>query len=222
MRHAGPLLPAGAVPEVSARLRTALPALALVAALAAGGCGSGTPPPERGSGTGASTEALSAAPPRPGGRAGASETARPEGFPGTVVRVRDGDSLVVRAAGAGVEVRLDGVDAPELAQAHGAEAKRRTADLALGRTVRVVGQGRDKYERTLAEVFLPDGRSLNRELVSAGYAWWFRRHSEDRDLAERERLAREARRGLWADPDPVPPWEFRDLNPRRPRPQRRR
>lgn len=133
---------------------------------------------------------------------------------GTVVRVRDGDSLVVLAAGEAVEVRLDGVDAPELAQAFGRRSRRHAAGLAFGSAVRLEVRGRDAYGRMLAEVFLPDGRSLNRELVSAGLAWWFRRHSRDADLESLERQARAARLGLWADPDPVPPWEFREANPR--------
>jgi len=132
---------------------------------------------------------------------------------GLVIRVRDGDSIVVRVGGIGIEVRLDGVDSPELVQAYGRRAKRFTADLAFGREVRLVVKGRDAYGRELAEVLLGDGRSLNRELVSAGYAWWFRRHSSDRDLEERERQARAARRGLWADPNPVPPWVFRETQP---------
>jgi endonuclease YncB( thermonuclease family) len=56
---------------------------------------------------------------------------------------------------------------------------------------------------------LPDGRSLNQELVRAGYAWWFRRYSADPVLARLEADARRARRGLWADPRPTPPWEYR-------------
>jgi micrococcal nuclease len=128
---------------------------------------------------------------------------------GTVVRVRDGDSIVVLLGGVGIEVRLDGIDCPELAQPFGKRARRFTSGLVFGREVRVVGKGKDTYDRELAEVFLPAGRSLNRELVSAGFAWWFRRHSTDRGLEVLEREARTARRGLWADPNPLPPWDFR-------------
>ena len=63
--------------------------------------------------------------------------------------------------------------------------------------------------RLLGEVVLPDGRSLNQELVRAGYAWWFRRYSRDSTLARLEQEAREWRRGLWADAAPIPPWEYR-------------
>jgi len=129
---------------------------------------------------------------------------------GRVVRIRDGDSIVVLRDGVGVEVRLDGVDCPELAQAFGRKAKKFTSDLAFGKTVRLDGKGKDRYGRELAEVFLPDDRSLNRELVSAGFAWWYRKYSTDRTLETLERAARTARRGLWADPKPVPPWDFRE------------
>ena len=69
---------------------------------------------------------------------------------------------------------------------------------------------RDRYGRRLAEVFLPDGRSLNQELIRAGLAWWFRKYSKELRLGELERQARVAQRGLWVDPRPVPPWEWRE------------
>lgn len=134
---------------------------------------------------------------------------------GTVVRVRDGDSIVVQRGGVGIEVRLDGIDSPELTQAFGRKAKNFTASLALGKTVRLVGKGRDRYGRELAEVFFSDGSSLNRELLSAGYAWWFRKYSTDRSLESLEQTARKERRGLWAVKNPTPPWDFRVSNQRR-------
>ena len=73
----------------------------------------------------------------------------------------------------------------------------------------VEAAGRDRHGRLLAEVRLPEGRSLNRELVQAGYAWWFRSYSMDRRLAALETDARAARAGLWTDHHPVPPWEWR-------------
>jgi endonuclease YncB( thermonuclease family) len=51
---------------------------------------------------------------------------------------------------------------------------------------------------------------LNHELVRAGLAWWFQRYARhDGDLKELESEARIARRGLWVDENPLPPWEFR-------------
>lgn len=94
-------------------------------------------------------------------------------------------------------------------QPFGTRAKEYTSELAFGQEVTVYGDGRDRYGRTLAEVRLPDGRSLNQALLRAGLAWWFRKYSKDLRLGELERQARDAKLGLWAEPHPVPPWEWR-------------
>jgi micrococcal nuclease len=132
-----------------------------------------------------------------------------EEFTGRVVGVTDGDTLTVLRAGHAEKVRLLGVDSPEKRQAYGDRARRFAADLAFDRIVTVRTTTRDRNRRVLGEVILPDGRSLNRELVRAGYAWWFRRYSRDAELERLEAEARQARRGLWADEAPEAPWEFR-------------
>jgi endonuclease YncB( thermonuclease family) len=132
-----------------------------------------------------------------------------ETFTGWVVGVTDGDTLTVLRAGRREVVRLRGIDAPERGQAYGDRARRYAAALAFGTVADIEARGRDRHGRLLAEVRLPGGRSLNRELVRAGYAWWFRRYSTDAGLAWLEAEARAARRGLWADGRPVPPWEWR-------------
>ena len=132
-----------------------------------------------------------------------------EVFTARVIGVTDGDTLTVLHARHSETVRLVGVDAPERRQAYGDRAKRFTADLAFDRTVTVRATGRDRNGRLLGEVVLPDGRSLNQELVRAGYAWWFRRYSRDGRLARLEEEARTDRRGLWADPAPQAPWDYR-------------
>jgi endonuclease YncB( thermonuclease family) len=137
-----------------------------------------------------------------------------EEFAGRVVGITDGDTIKVLRAGRAETVRLEGVDAPEKRQAYGERARRFAADLSFDRTVVVRATGRDRNGRLLGEVVLPDGRSLNQELVRAGYAWWFRRYSRDVRLARLEEEARQDRRGLWADHAPEPPWEYR-VNGRR-------
>lgn len=67
----------------------------------------------------------------------------------------------------------------------------------------------DKYGRSVGDVLLIDGRSLNQELVRAGLAWWYRKYSDDKALADLEADARRRRTRLWSDQDPVPPWIFR-------------
>jgi len=195
--------------------------LALALGCARGGCAAKATLPEgEGAGRAPSAAVTTAPAPVPDTRAAGdrqSSLASAASLPaqtGKVVRIRDGDSIVVLEAGAEVEVRLHGVDAPELAQAYGRRAKRRTGELAFGKEVRLESRGQDSYGRELAEVFLPDGRSLNRERVSEGFAWWYRRYADDADLAAREQEARAARRGLWADQAPVPPWDFRETHPR--------
>lgn len=131
-------------------------------------------------------------------------------FSGKVVAVKDGDTLEVMKEGAAVRVRLYGIDCPEKGQAFGERAKQFASGLAFGKAVKVIEKNRDRYGRTVGEVILEDGRSLNRELVRAGLAWWYRQYAKkDAELEALEREAREAKAGLWADADPVPPWNWR-------------
>ena len=135
-------------------------------------------------------------------------------FTGKVVGISDGDTISVLREGKAVKVRLYGVDAPEQAQAFGTKARQLTGDLAFQRDVTVVIHATDRYGRLVGEVLLPDGRSLSQELVRAGLAWWYRQYaSKDTALAQLEAEARTAKRGLWADAHPVPPWEWRKGQP---------
>ena len=82
--------------------------------------------------------------------------------------------------------------------------------LALGEEVTLQTHGLDKYGRTLADVFLRNGTNVNHTLVKEGWCWWYRKYAPgDTVLEGLEQSAREAKRGLWADPQPVPPWEWR-------------
>jgi endonuclease YncB( thermonuclease family) len=129
---------------------------------------------------------------------------------GRGVAVSDGDTIRVLRGRAQERVRLHGVDCPELGQAFGQRARQRTAELVMGRDVRVRVLDRDRYGRLVAEIILPDGESLNRKLVAEGLAWWYREYARrDAGLRLLEEQARAARRGLWADASPVPPWVWR-------------
>jgi endonuclease YncB( thermonuclease family) len=131
-------------------------------------------------------------------------------FTGQVVNVSDGDTLVVlRDGNVQEKVRLAEIDCPEKNQPFGQAAKRFTTNQAARKVVIVEVRDRDRYGRTVGEILFPDGKSLNRELVKAGYAWWYRKYSTDESFGELERQAQVARKGLWADRNPVPPWEWR-------------
>ena len=130
-------------------------------------------------------------------------------FTGKVIAVKDGDSIVVLRDKQQIEIRLKDVDCPELAQPFGRQAKRQTSELCFGKTINVKATGKDKYDRTLAHIDLPDGHELNRELVRRGYAWWYREYSKDETLGQLEADARKNKIGLWADAKPVAPWDWR-------------
>jgi len=132
---------------------------------------------------------------------------------GRVVHVSDGDTIVVLSArNEEVKIRLHGIDCPESKQPFGQAAKRQTLALAADKEVTVIPTDTDRYGRTVGEVLLPDGTSLNKTLVVTGYAWWYQKYApRDAELAALEAEARRQRRGLWADSNPIPPWEWRKL-----------
>ena len=101
-----------------------------------------------------------------------AEAADPIGaqYEARVVGVTDGDTIRVLHNGREVRIRLYGIDCPESRQAFGTRAKQFTAELAFGQRVTVRVRDIDRYCRTVADVTLENGRSLNRELVSAGLA----------------------------------------------------
>jgi endonuclease YncB( thermonuclease family) len=110
---------------------------------------------------------------------------------GKVVGISDGDTISVLREGKAVKVRLYGVDAPEKAQAFGTKSRQLTGDLAFQKAVTVMIHANDRYGRLVGEVLLPDGRSLNQELVRAGMAWWYRPYApHDTTLAQLEAEAR--------------------------------
>ena len=140
-----------------------------------------------------------------------ASTAQATTLSGRVVKVADGDTIQVLVNGKAEKIRLAGIDCPEKKQPFGQAATRYTLKLAAQKIVTVQVETTDRYGRKVAEVFLPEGQSLNRELVRSGYAWWFRKYSTDQSIGELENEARTARRGLWADSNPVAPWEWRKV-----------
>jgi endonuclease YncB( thermonuclease family) len=107
-----------------------------------------------------------------------------------------------------VKVRLVEIDAPEKAQAFGERSKRMLSALVFGKEVEVKEQGRDRYGRTLGRVFV-SGLNANAEMVRRGMAWVYDKYATDRTLCQLQDGARAAKVGLWADANPVPPWEWR-------------
>ena len=137
---------------------------------------------------------------------------------GRVVRIYDGDSLIVHMAdGREVEVRLFGIDAPERRQPWSRRSRQALSALVRNRQVRLAPVTEDSYGRTVAVMYtLTDGLDVNREMIRQGNAWVYRRYTRDPDLIALETAAREARLGLWGLPEAerVPPWQWRRQNRR--------
>ncbi|WP_205622665.1 thermonuclease family protein [Haliea salexigens] len=129
---------------------------------------------------------------------------------GTVVRIADGDTLtLLDATNTQHKIRLHGIDTPERRQPYGNAAREA---LVAGQHIGVVIQDTDRYGRTVGTVYR-NGMNVNLRLVEKGWAWRYERYARnDRELAQAQREARAARRGLWQDSHPIAPWEWRRLH----------
>jgi endonuclease YncB( thermonuclease family) len=134
---------------------------------------------------------------------------------GKVVGVADGDTItVLDDTNTQHKIRLSGIDAPEKKQPFGQRSKQSLSDLVFSKTVTVETGKTDRYGREVGKV-LVDGLDANLEQVKRGMAWHYKAYEREQSAidrkvyAEAENEAKAARRGLWADADPVPPWEFR-------------
>jgi endonuclease YncB( thermonuclease family) len=115
-------------------------------------------------------------------------------FSGPVVSVLDGDTIEVLHNQRPERIRLSDIDCPEKGQAFGKQAMHAASELLYGKEVTFQTFGKDKYGRTLADVFLPDGTYVNHELVKDGWRWWFRKYAPGSTTLERlEVEAREVR-----------------------------
>ncbi len=147
-----------------------------------------------------------------------------------VVSVTDGDTITcLTDQKEQIKVRLYQIDAPESGQNYGQKAKQALSDMIFNRNVQINTVGKDKYKRTLGVVtFLEAGScnmppptsggtcllpyDANLKMVKQGYAWYDPFNTNNPQYQQAEQEAREAGRGLWADKDPIPPWEWRIHN----------
>ena len=126
-----------------------------------------------------------------------------------LARVIDGDTLVLALFRTNlITIRLKDIDAPERGQPYYRESKDYLLScVSIGRIVAATN-GLDRYKRTLATIYV-DGININRRLVEVGLAWDYRRWNDDPEISRLEEFARQRRVGLWRDPNPVPPWDYR-------------
>lgn len=138
----------------------------------------------------------------------AVQSAAGETLSGRVVGITDGDTLTFLQDHQQIKVRLVEIDAPEKAQAFGNKSKQSLANLCFNKSATLIDKGTDRYGRTLARVNC-DGVDANVEQLRRGMAWVYDRYVTDRSLYAIQGEAKAARRGLWAEANPTPPWEWR-------------
>lgn len=140
----------------------------------------------------------------------AAHCALGEEIRGKVIRIADGDTLTILDVGKNEhKIRLVGIDAPEKKQPFGNRSKQSLSDLTFGKMVRVVTHGKDRYGRALGRVYVGQ-QDVNAEQVRRGMAWVFKRYApKNSPLYQLEAGARAAQLGIWSDPNPVAPWEWR-------------
>jgi endonuclease YncB( thermonuclease family) len=149
-----------------------------------------------------------------------------ESLHGRVVGVSDGDTItVLDSARQQYKIRLSGIDAPEKAQAFGQRSKENLSRLVFDRNVTVEWRKKDRYGRTVGKVMVAEAscREANcpkvldacHAQIVAGMAWWYRQYAKEQEpgdanqYEQSEQEARTRRIGLWTDPQPTPPWEWR-------------
>jgi len=132
---------------------------------------------------------------------------------GQVIKVIDGDTYdLLLKNKTTIRVRMDGIDAPEKGMPYSKKATQFLGELCKEQTVKINKANIDQYGRTVSFSYLEDGRELSREMLKAGYAWHFKKYNSDPELAALEEEARQAKRGLWKDENPMAPWEVRQLH----------
>lgn len=140
---------------------------------------------------------------------------------GRVLRVADGDTLTILLSNKKQErVRLASIDAPETSkdsqrpgQPFAVASRLFLAELVAGKQITLSCYERDRHGRAVCDVPMEDGETVNQKLVQAGMAMANRekrgRFLRDQGIDELEREARQARVGIWSEPNPVPPWQWR-------------
>ena len=137
-----------------------------------------------------------------------------EEFSVKVVGVTDGDTFTgLTADNIQVKCRIYGIDAPETrnggAQPFCQKSKQTLSDLIFGKQVQIKIQNKDRWQRAVVWVYTSDGKDISAEMLKAGMAWHYKQYSKDNEYAELENAARKQKIGLWADKNPVAPWEWR-------------
>lgn len=136
-----------------------------------------------------------------------------QSYNGSIIRVIDGDTYIFQTTEGSVIVRMYGIDAPERDQPFSKES----ADflkLYLNKDVVTKINGTYRYRRSLGTLYV-DGQDINLLSIKNGCAWHFKRYSSDMQYADAEEYARKNKVGLWKLDNPIPPWNWRQVQVKR-------
>ena len=126
-----------------------------------------------------------------------------------VVGVHDGDTITcLDENNQQQKIRMAEMDAPEIGQDFGKVSRDAMAGMVFGKTVEVVDDGKDRYGRWIGHVSV-NGMDVNRQMIATGNAWHYAAYSKDQSLADLQSQAKAQKLGLWAQPNPTPPWDYR-------------
>jgi len=131
---------------------------------------------------------------------------------GEVISITNGDTVSILVNNRPVRIRLAGIDAPEQNQDYGSQVNKYIGNLILGKKVRANVEDMDNHGCLIGRVYL-NNLDVNADLVKNGFAWAHSVNMEDRNLVKLQTNARNNKRGLWASPNPEPPWEWRRTHP---------
>ncbi len=144
-----------------------------------------------------------------------SVVASAETISGRVVGISDGDTVtILDVTNTQYKIRLSGIDSPEKKQAFGSVAKKTLSDLIYGKQVDVNYSKLDRYQRIVGKIQFGN-QDINLAMIKAGMAWHFTKYQKDQPFEDRlnylhaQMDAEKQKNGLWIDPNPIPPWEFR-------------
>lgn len=127
-----------------------------------------------------------------------------------VVKISDGDTFVgINRDNLQIKLRIWGIDAPEKKQAYGTKSKDFLSSMIFGKTVTVDVQKQDGWGRYLTYVYTPEGKDVSLEMIKNGYAWHYIKYDSSEKYNAAETNAKKNKLGLWADPKPIAPWDFR-------------
>ena len=131
-------------------------------------------------------------------------------FPVRVVGISDGDTFTaLNRDNLQLKIRLSGIDAPEKKQAYGNKSKEFLSSLIFGKSIVIDIQSQDSWGRYIAYAYTPDGQDVSYLMIESGMAWHFLKYDNNSSYENAEKEACYARRGLWADSDPIAPWNYR-------------